>query len=143
MRKTAILIGGLVFVLALSLTSLTAQDIGDNFIIIVPAGKLTLYRQDMVVKGPPKAAVKVGNCGPGTAQFQDVEIVDRGPTPAKGRVERSTNLTPTVTTEAALILPGAKGFKDMQTGWRLSSWHVGGKCGPGYEVYTAFIVAKQ
>ena len=108
---------------------------------------MTLWRQIIVVKGPPKAAVKVGNCGPGTAQFQDVEIVDRPPTPGNtGRnvgPEASTNLTPTVKTEAALILPGSKGFKVMETNWHLGAWHEGGTCGPGYHVYTAFIIEKQ
>jgi len=44
MKKTAILLGGLVFVLALALSNLTAQEIGDNATILIPAGKLTLHR---------------------------------------------------------------------------------------------------
>jgi len=142
-NKTAILICGLVLVVALSLTSLTAQDRGDNFTIIVPPGKLTLHRQIMIVKGAPTAAKNVGNCGPGTAQFQDVEIIDRDPTPGRTGAEGSPEQTPTVTTQAALIWPGVKGFKEMQTGWRLGSWHDGGKCGPGYEAFVAFIIATE
>lgn len=145
MNKTAILLGGLVFVFALSLTSLTAQEIGDNMTIILPVGKLTLHRQIMVVKGAPKAAKNVGNCGDGTAQFQDVEIVDRDPTPGAHGAEASPEKTPTVRTEAAIIFPGFAGFKEFQTGWHLGSWHegTGAKCGPGYEAVVGFIIAKE
>ena len=142
MRKASILAG--VGVLSiLSLSGLAAQQLGDNATIIVPAGKITNMRQVLVVKGAPKAgAAKVGSCAAGDVHFQDAELVDReGPPGARGSA--AAEKIPTVATEVAIVVPGVVGFKELKPGWHLGSYRSGGKCGPGYDVYLAHIIAVE
>jgi hypothetical protein len=110
-------------------TTLAAQQVGDNFTIVVPAGAVTDLKKVLVVTGKPKAPVKVGTCAPGTFQFWDARLVDRDGKSAP------------VQTEVALIIPGAAGFKDLRAGWHVGSWREGGRCGPGFEAFLVHIIA--
>jgi hypothetical protein len=141
-----ILLGALILPLALWPAGLAGQQLGDNATIIVPAGKITNMRQVLVVKGAPKAtATKVGTCGSGDLHFQDAELVDReAPAGRGGRGSTaSSEKIPTVATEVAIIYPGAAGFKELKPGWHVGSYRGGGKCGPGYDVYVAHIIAME
>lgn len=146
MKKILILLGAFVLPLVLWPAGLTGQQLGDNATIIVPAGKITNLRQVLVVKGAPKAtATKVGDCGSGDVRFQDAQLVDREPPPGRG--ERGSTgpaeKLPTVATEVAIVYPGVAGFKELKPGWHLGSYRGGGKCGPGYDVYVAHIIAIE
>ncbi len=147
MKKTSMLFGIGLLGLGLSLTllpvSLAGQQLGDNATVIVPAGKITNLRQVLVAKGAPKAtATKVGTCGSGEVRFQDAELVDREPPPGRGAAGPAEKI-PTVATQVAIIFPGAAGFKELKPGWHLGSYRTGGKCGPGYDVYVAHIIAIE
>jgi hypothetical protein len=142
--KTSTLLGALVLSLTAMPAGLTGQQLGDNATIIVPAGKITNLRQVLVVKGPPKAAANVGNCVSGSVRFQDAEAVDREePGGRGGEGSTASRRIPTVATEVAIIYPGAAGFKELKAGWHLGSYRGGGKCGPGYDVYVAHIIASE
>ena len=147
MKKISILLGALVFLLALSPGGLAGQQLGDNATIIVPAGKIANLRQVLVVKGGPKTtAMKVGDCASGDVHFQDAQLVDREPPPgARGGRGATASYTPipAVATEVAIVFPGAAGFKELKPGWHLGSYRGGGKCGPGYDVYVAHIIAIE
>jgi hypothetical protein len=144
-KKTSILLGALVVSLTALPAGLAGQQLGDNATIIVPAGKITNLRQVLVVKGPPKAAAaEVGNCVSGSVRFQDAEAVDREePAGRGGEGSTASRRIPTVATEVAIIYPGAAGFKELKAGWHLGSYRGGGKCGPGYDVYVAHIIAIE
>ena len=146
MKRISILLGALVLSLTLVPAGLTGQQLGDNATIIVPAGKITNLRQVLVVKSPPKAAAsKVGDCVSGDVHFQDAQLDDREPPPGRG--ERGSTgpaaKIPPVATDVAIIFPGAAGFKELKPGWHLGSYRGGGKCGPGYDVYVAHIIAIE
>ena len=151
MKKTSIPLGMGLPALALALTLLpggvAAQQLGDNATIIVPAGAITNLRQVLVVKGAPKAtATKVGDCVSGDVRFQEAQLVDREPPPgrgARGSEGSAVEKIPPVATDVAIIFPGAAGFKELKTGWRLGSYRPGGKCGPGYDIYVAHIIAIE
>ena len=145
MRNSSLRHGPVLWALALSLTLpgtyLGAQQLGDNATIIVPAGTIKELKQVLVVKGAPKpAATKVGNCGPGEVHFQDADLVDRDPPPGRGQ---KPPLLPTVATTVAIVSPGAAGFREFKPGSRVGSYRSGGKCGPGYDVYVAHVIAVQ
>lgn len=146
MKRILILLGSLVLPLMLWPGDLAGQQLGDNATIIVPAGTISDLRQALVVKGAPKpTATKVGSCGSGDVHFQDAELVDREPPPGRGgraSTEPAGKL-PTVATEVAIIVPGVAGFKELKPGWHLGSYRTGGKCGPGYDVYLAHIIAVE
>lgn len=143
MKKIVIVLGALVPALAVLSVGLAGQQLGDNATIIVPAGKIVDLRQVLVVKGAPKAAaVTIGNCGSGEVRFQDAQLVDREPPPGRGRGSSAEKL-PTVATEVAIIVPGVAGFKELKPGWHLGSYREGGKCGPGYDIYLAHIIAIE
>ena len=136
MKKISILLGMGLAALALSLTlwptGLGAQQVGDNFTVIVPAGKITDLKKVLVVTGKPRAAAtKVGDCKSGDVHFSDANLVDRdgkaGP----------------VATEVTIIIPGASGISELKPDWHLGSWRAGGKCGPGYEVFLVHIIAME
>jgi len=109
----------------------TPQQVGDNFTVILPEGKLTNLRKVLVVKAPKPSLAKVGDCKSGEVRMWEAELVDR-----EGK-------EPPVPTEVAIIIPGAAGVSELKTGWRIGSWRSGGKCGPGYEAYLAHIIALQ
>jgi hypothetical protein len=142
MKKMSILLGAFILPLAVGSAGLVGQQLGDNATIIVPAGKITNLRQVLVVKGPPKAAVKVGDCAAGDVRWQDAEIVDREPPPGRGGSGAPEKI-PTVSTTVAITFPGVAGFKEFKPGWHLGSYRPGGKCGPGYDVYVAHIIAIE
>jgi hypothetical protein len=134
--------------LALSFTwcvvGVTGQQLGDNATIIVRTGTITNLRQTLVVKSQPKAPTKVGNCAPGEVRFHDALLEDRAaPTRGEGSAGDSKAATSSVPAEVAITFPGAAGFKELKPGWRLGSWRSGGKCGPGYDVYVAHIIAIE
>jgi hypothetical protein len=136
MNKTSILLAMGLAALALSLTlvptGLAGQQVGDNFTIIVPAGKITDLKKLLVVTGKPKAtATKVGNCAKGAVYFSDANLVDR-----EGKAAP-------VATETTIAFPGAAGFAELKPGWRIGSFRPGGKCGPGYEAFVAHIIAME
>ncbi|MBI3491167.1 MAG: hypothetical protein HY047_05190 [Acidobacteria bacterium] len=145
MKKMSILLGALILPLAVWPAGLVAQQLGDNATIIVPAGKITNMRQVLVVKGPPKAAVKAGDCAAGDVRLQDAELVDREPPPGArgGRGSEAPEKIPTLSTTVAIAYPGVAGFKELKPGWHLGSYRPGGKCGPGYDVYVAHIIAIE
>ena len=147
MKRISMLLGALVLPLALWPAGLSGQQLGDNATIIVPAGTITNMRQVLVVKGGPKAtAKKVGDCAAGDVRFQDAELVDREPPPGRGGrggEAQAYKPIPTVATEVAIAFPGVAGFKELKPGWHLGSYRGGGKCGPGYDVYVAHIIAIQ
>ncbi len=144
MKKISIWLGALALPLVLLSAASAGQQLGDNATIIVPAGKITNLRQVLVVKGAPKAAAaKVGDCLSGDLRFQDAELVDRDPPPGGRGGRGSTEKIPTVATEVAIIYPGVAGFKELKPGWHLGSYRSGGKCGPGYDVYVAHIIAIE
>jgi hypothetical protein len=140
MKHTSILVG-LVLALVLPVTNAAGQQIGDNATIIVPAGKIVDLRQVLVVKSVPKpAATDVGTCADASVHLQEAQIIDREP-PA-GRSGRGVQgVLPTVATETAVVVPGVTGFTTLKPGWRLGSFRPGGKCGPGYDIYLAHIIA--
>jgi hypothetical protein len=150
-KKTAIFtgIGFSTLTLALWSAGAGAQQLGDNFTVIVPAGAVANLRQVLVVTGAPKAAAtKVGNCAPGDVHLQDAQLVDREPPPRSGRggeggADAPVQKLPTVTTQVAIAFPGASGVSRLKPGWHLGSWRSGGKCGPGYDVYVAHIIAIE
>ena len=132
MNKISILLGTLVLSFTLWPTGLAGQQVGDNFTIIVPAGKVTDLKKLLVVTGKPKAAAtKVGNCASGTFHFSDANLVDRDGKAAP------------VATEATIIIPGASGISELQPGWKVGSWRDGGRCGPGYEAFLVHIIAME
>lgn len=135
MKTTSILLGIGLSALGLSLTplpaGLAAQQVGDNFTIIVPAGKLTDLKNVLVVTGKPKGATKVGDCKSGEFRFHDADLVDRGAKAAP------------VATEVTILIPGASGISELKPGWRIGSFRPGGKCGPGYEAFVAHIIAME
>ncbi len=136
MKKTSILLGigllGLGLFLAPLPAGVAAQQVGDNFTIIIPAGKLTDLKKVLVVTGKPKAAAtKVGDCKSGDVHFSDANLVDRDEKAAP------------VATEVTIIIPGASGISELKPGWRIGSWRAGGKCGPGYEAFLAHIIAME
>ena len=145
MKKTSILLGALVLSLTLWPAGLTGQQLGDNATIIVPAGTITNLRQVLVVKGAPKAtAAKAGNCASGDVHFQDAQLVDReAPPRGSGAGSNPPVANTSVPTEVTVVFPGASGFKELKPGWHLGSWRSGGKCGPGYDVYVAHIIAIE
>ena len=147
MKRTLILLAALVLPFVLPLPDVAGQQLGDNATIIVPAGKVQNMRQVVVVKGAPKtAATKIGTCGSADVHLQDADIVDREPPPGArgGRGEAAPAGTiPTVATDVAIIVPGVAGFKELKPGWRLGSFRPGGKCGPGYDIYLAHIIAIE
>jgi hypothetical protein len=118
------------------------QQLGDNATIIVRSGTITNLNQTLVVKGGPKAPTKVGNCAPGEVRFHDALLENReGPSRASGASKVAA--TSPVPMEVTIVFPGAAGFKELKPGWRLGSWRGGGKCGPGYDVYVAHIIAIE
>lgn len=144
MKRISVLIGVLLLSLAVWPAAVSSQQVGDNATIIVPAGKLTSVRQVLVVKGPPKAgATKVGTCASGDVHFQEAELVDRAAPPGAGGRGSTTSAEkiPDVATEVAIVVPGVAGFKELTPGWHVGSYRSGGKCGPGYDVYVAHILA--
>ena len=144
-KKRSILLGALILLLAVWPAGLAGQQVGDNATIIVPTGKIANLRQVLVVKGPPKAAAKAGDCLDGDVRFQDAELVDREPPPGRGGrgpAEPAAKI-PTTSTQVAITYPGVTGFKELKTGWHLGSYRAGGKCGPGYDVYLAHIIAIE
>lgn len=144
MKKTVILLGVLVLSLTLLPTRLAAQQLGDNATIIVPTGTIQNTRQVLVVKGAPKpTTTKVGNCGSGEVHWQDADLVDRALPPGREGRGASAAPFPTVAAQVAVIFPGVAGFNELKTGWRLGSYRAGGKCGPGYDVYVAHIIAIE
>lgn len=144
MKRMSILLGALILPLAVWPAGLAGQQLGDNATIIVPAGKITNLRQVLVVKGVPKTAANAGNCLAGDVRFQDAELVDRAaPAGREGRGSAAPEKIPTISTEVAITYPGAAGFKELKPGWHLGSYRVGGKCGPGYDVYVAHIIAIE
>ncbi|MBI3402199.1 MAG: hypothetical protein HY048_12330 [Acidobacteria bacterium] len=144
MKKMSILLGAAILPLALWPAGLGGQQLGDNATIIVPAGKIVNLRQVLVVKGAPKAAKKVGDCASGEVRFSDAELVDREPPPGRGgRGGEADQKIPTSATEVAVSYSGVAGFKELKPGWHLGSYRPGGKCGPGYDVYVAHIIAIE
>lgn len=131
-RLTAIgiALAGAALLLTAAPADVDAQQVGDNFTIIVPAGAITDLKKVIVVTGKPKAsATKVGTCRPGDVRLQDAQLVDR-----EGK-------SAPVTTQLAVIFPGASGISELAPGWRIGSFRPGGKCGPGYEAFVAHLVA--
>jgi hypothetical protein len=140
MKHTLILIA-FAFALVLPMTVAAGQQVGDNATIIVPTGKIADLRQVLIVKGTPKpAATDVGNCADGGVHLQDAQLVDREPPAGRGGRGAKGPL-PTVSTEVAIVVPGVTGFKELKPGWHLGSYRPGGKCGPGYDIYLAHIIA--
>ncbi len=148
MKKGSILlaIGMSAFALSPSLlpAPLGAQEVGENLVVLLPAGKLANPGQVLVVTGKPKAATKVGTCKPGDFYAQDANVFDRQQqsvsTPAEGKAP----------TPAEVIVIDF-GYRNQPTqfegielapGTRLGSFGGGGRCGPGYQVYTAHILAQ-
>jgi hypothetical protein len=122
--------------------SAIGQQLGDNATIIVRAGTITNLNQTLVVKGAPKAATKAGNCAVGEVRFQDALLEHReGPSRGSGAGSTPAPSSSAVPIEVTVLVPGASGFKELKPGWRLGSWRSGGKCGPGYDVYLAHIIA--
>lgn len=136
----------LLFALALASLSwtgrATGQQLGDNATIIVRAGAITNLNQTLVVKGGPKAPTKVGNCATGEVRFHEALLENRE-RPSRGSGERPAAAASSVPVEVTIVFPGAAGFKELKPGWRLGSWRSGGKCGPGYDVYVAHIIAIE
>ena len=145
MKRISILFGALALSCTLLPAGLTGQQLGDNATVIVPAGKISNLRQVLVVKGAPKAtATLVGNCISGGVHFQDAQLVDReAPGRGAGAGSNPPVQTTPVATEVTIVFPGASGFKELKPGWHLGSWRSGGKCGPGYDVYVAHIIAIE
>ncbi|MBZ5560402.1 MAG: hypothetical protein LAO77_24365, partial [Acidobacteriia bacterium] len=110
MKKMSIVLGALILPLAVWSAGLAGQQVGDNATIIVPTGKVVNMRQVVVVKGAPKAAIKVADCADGDVRFQDAEIVDReGPPGRGGRGGAAPEKLPTVAAQVAIIIPGVTG----------------------------------
>jgi hypothetical protein len=146
MKNTPIRLWSLVLLLAFSPAAPAGQQLGDNATIIVPSGAISDLRQVLVVKGPPKPIVsRVGTCASGDVHFQEAELADREPPPGRGGRGSTgpTGKIPTKATEVAIIVPGAVGFRELKPGWHLGSYRAGGKCGPGYDVYVAHIIAIE
>jgi hypothetical protein len=148
MKRTSMLFGLGLGALALALTlppaDVAAQQLGDNATIIVPTGPIKDTRQVLVVKGAPKpTATKVGNCGTGEVHWQDADLVDRALPPGQRGRGGPAAPFPTVAAQVAVSFPGTAGFKEFKTGWHLGSYRDGGKCGPGYDVDVAHIIAIQ
>jgi hypothetical protein len=143
MKKMSIVLGAFLLPLVLWPAGLAGQQVGDNATIIVPTGKVVNMRQVVVVKGAPKAAIKVADCADGDIRLQDAEIVDReGPPGRGGRGGAAPEKLPTVASQVAIIIPGVAGFKELKPGWHLGSFRPGGKCG-GYDIYLAHIIAIE
>jgi hypothetical protein len=140
MKHTSILIA---FVVALVLPGVAAgQQVGDNATIIVPAGKIVDLRQVVVVKGAPKpTATDVGTCSDAAVRLQDAQVVDREPPAGRSGRGAAVGPLPTVATQTAIVVPGVTGFTELKPGWHLGSFRPGGKCGPGYDIYLAHIIA--
>lgn len=139
MKKTSILLGMGLLTVALSLTLLpavAAQQAGDSLVILVPTGKLENPNQMVVVTGRPKAAIKVGTCKTGDFRAQDVNVLDRDGQKILG------------TAEVVVIDWGYRNDPapftgiELASGTRLGSMRGGGRCGPGYEGYTAHVLAQ-
>ena len=148
MRRTSMLLGMGLGALALALTlppaDVAAQQLGDNATIIVPAGTIKNTRQVLVVKGAPKpTTTKVGNCGSGEVHWQDADLVDRALPPGREGGGGPGEKFPSVAAQVAVSFPGVAGFTELKSGWHLGSYRAGGKCGPGYDVYVAHIIAIQ
>lgn len=144
MKKTVILLGACVLSITVLPSGLAGQQLGDNATLIVPTGTIKNARQVLVVKSAPKAtASKVGDCESGEVHWQDADLVDRALPP--GRDGRGTVAPPlpTVATQVAIIVPGTAGFKEYKVGFHLGKLGDKGKCGPGYDVYLAHIIAIE
>ena len=143
MKKMMILLGALALPVVAGHAALAGQQVGDNATIIVPTGKVTNLRQVVVVKGAPKAAVKLPDCADGDVRLQDADIVDReSPAGRGGRGGAAPEKLPTVSSQVAIVIPGVAGFKDLKPGWHLGSFRPGGKCA-GYDIYLAHIIAIE
>ena len=140
MRKMSMRLAALVLPLVVSSVSLAGQGLGDNCTIIVKEGTIKNNNQTIVIKSAPSATVsKVGNCDLGEVRWQDAEVVDR-PSPPGGR-GAAPKLLPTEKTQVAVIVPGPTGYKEFKVGVTVGSFRDGGKCGPGYELLLAPIIA--
>ncbi|MFH1264320.1 MAG: hypothetical protein ABIK89_01235 [Planctomycetota bacterium] len=169
MKKTSVLIGVGLGIMALLLTSSTrvyAQppnvgttpgggkaQLGDTAVIITPAGAITLPNTDLVITGPAKPPRAVGTCTDKASVFTDPGWVGAAGMPTQVAFydadvvprTRGADMVwregkPTGKTEVAIVFPGFVGFKTLQVGWHLGKNSDKGKCGPGYDVfYTAII----
>ncbi len=165
MKKTSMLLGVGLGVMALSLTSsarLYAQtpgsgtaQLGDSFHVIVPAGAITDAATILVITGPAKPPKAVGTCTdrgsvvtdpgwvgaagmPTQVAFYDADVVPRTQVDGVWREGKATGKT-----EVAIIFPGFAGFKTLQTGWHLGKNSDKGKCGPGYDVFITAVIGGE
>lgn len=144
MKNISLRLATLAFVVAACPATARGQQLGDNATIIVRAGTITNLNQTLLVKGAPKAATTVGNCAGSEVRFQDALLENReGLSRGSGPASKSAPSTAAVPIEVTVVVPGASGFKELKPGWRLGSWRSGGKCGPGYDVYLAHIIAIE
>lgn len=133
-QRQRVWVSGLLAAVVASFVSASgsARQLGDNFTVILPAGKLTNLRQVLVVTKPKPTTTKVGDCKPGAeVRFFEANLLDREGKQAP------------VPTEVAIVYPGASGITELKPGWRLGSWRAGGKCGPGYEAFVAHVIGLQ
>jgi hypothetical protein len=142
MKKISLVCAALALAVAAWPAPSIGQQLGDNATIIVRSGTITNLNQTLVVKGAPKAPTNVGNCARGEVRFQDALLENREG-PSRGAGASKVSATSPVPMEVTIVFPGAAGFKELKPGWRLGSWRSGGKCGPGYDVYVAHIIAIE
>ena len=141
MKKISMLrgIGLLVPILSLTLVPAGAQEVGETYTILLPAGSVpNANRYMVVVKGmTAKAATTVGTCRAGEYRPQEVEIVDRD------------GEEPTTTADMIVVDLGYRNDPPpfngivMTPGTRLGSFRGGGVCGPGYVGVLAHVIVGE
>ena len=161
MKKTLILLGVTLGVMALSLTTASTRlyaqrgepTVGDSVTLILPAGVYQDSTWQIVVTGPAKAPKAVGTCTtrgsvindpgnlgaaniPTQVAFYDADVVPRVLVNNVWVYQQDK----AVKSEAAISWPGYTGWKDLKQGWHLGGGtRRGGVCGPGYEIVLAYL----